>query len=323
MSNQPQPFDELRPETICDVIDELGLRADGRLLALNSFENRVYRVGLDDQPALIAKFYRQGRWSDEQILEEHSFCAEMAKAELPVVAPIRLHDTTLHHLAGFRLALYPLCPGREPDLENRDNQAWLGRTLARMHQLGRRSRFQHRGRLSAAVIFERARRLIADGQQLPDYLLDRYHEQLNRLEARINERFEAVQPQWLRCHGDCHRGNVLWGEHGPHFVDLDDAISAPAIQDLWMLVPSVDAEPKQALAGFLEGYEQFQEFDRGEFALIEPLRALRMVNHQAWVAERWSDPAFPRAFPGFAEPRHWENHVQDLGEQLARLEQGL
>lgn len=321
-STSGHDFANLGPELICDAMESLGLIPDGRLLALNSFENRVYRVGLEEARPMVVKFYRAGRWSDEMIREEHAFSQELVEADLPVVAPMLINGQTLHFFQDQRLAVYPLCPGREPDLEDLDNQRWLGRTLARMHQVGRRRSFQHRRTLEPLVWLSESRASVLACGQLPDYLLERYQALIEQLGEVIAARFDAIAAPNLRCHGDCHRGNVLWGAQGPHFVDLDDAINAPAVQDLWMLTPASGPAVEAALRQVLEGYEQFQEFDRSELALVEPLRALRMVRHQAWIAGRWDDPAFPLAFPGFAQPRHWEEHISDLTEQLQRLETG-
>jgi Ser/Thr protein kinase RdoA (MazF antagonist) len=311
------PYQNLSPDTVIDAIEAAGIPCDGRVLALNSYENRVYQIGCETGEPVVAKFYRPGRWSDAAILEEHGFALELAAAEIPVIAPLLLAGRTLLEHAGYRYAVFPRRGGRWPELGKADEREWTGRFLGRIHALGRAGRFSHRSRLSIDELGEQSREFVLDSDFLPDYLLDKYAdvsaELLDEVSARTQS-FEHVG--YLRIHGDCHRGNVLWTDAGPHFVDLDDCQTGPAIQDLWMLLSGERAEMRAQLKDLLTGYEQFMPLERSEIALIEPLRALRMMHYSAWLARRWDDPAFPKAFPWFAEASYWEQHYRQLTEQL-------
>lgn len=302
------PFAELSPDFVLDAVSALGFEPDGRLMALNSFENRVYQVGIEGDAPLIAKFYRPGRWTDAAIREEHAFAHELVEAELPVVAPLRIDDETLFDCDGQRVALFPRKGGRAPELEGTGVTQWLGRLIARIHNVGARRPFAARGRIDVASRVDVAAANVLDAQLLPAHLLDRYEQLVDAVAERLDDLFAAIQPGTLRLHGDCHPGNLLWTDAGPHFVDLDDAAMGPAIQDLWMLMDGGAAQR----AALLEGYAEFRDLDAGELALIEPLRIMRQVHHAGWITARWSDPAFPRAFPFAAEPRWWEEHCDDL-----------
>jgi Ser/Thr protein kinase RdoA (MazF antagonist) len=309
------PYAGLSPDIVLDAIAAAGYVPDGRLLALGSYENRVYQVGIEDGPALVVKFYRPGRWSDAAIDEEHAFAHELAEAELPMVAPIAIGGRTLLTHAGFRYALYPRRGGRAPELESADHLAWMGRLLARMHGVGARERFRHRGRIDAKTFVRDASRAVLGSTLLPSRYFDTYRARTDALAKLIDARVESLEPlARIRLHGDCHAGNVLWTDSGPHFVDLDDARMGPAVQDLWMLAPS-----PRALDALLEGYGEFRDFDFRELALIEPLRIMRQVHWAGWVAARWDDPAFPRAFPQVGEARWWEQHLTDLAEAESTL----
>ena len=311
------PYAGLSPERVLAIAEQLGLRPDGRLFALNSYENRVYRVGCEDALPCVLKFYRAGRWSDAQILEEHEFATELAAGDLPVVAPLAWGATTLHHCAGFRVAAFPLCPGQAPDLDGPDTLAMLGRTLARLHARGARRSFRHRPGLHGDALGEAARRAVLASPQLPPDCAQRYAQVSASLVAAIDARWRECAPvRAIRVHGDCHLGNILWQERGPLFVDLDDCRNGPAIQDLWMFLSGNGEEQRRQWNLLLQGYEQFGEFDYRELGLIEALRATRMLNHTAWIAARWRDPAFPRAFPEFGEPSYWQRHLGDLLEQV-------
>jgi Ser/Thr protein kinase RdoA (MazF antagonist) len=315
MSQSATPYAGLDPDTVLSAIESLGLDTDGRMQALNSFENRVYQIGIEDGAPLVAKFYRPGRWSDAAIAEEHAFAAELFQAELPVVAPLSIDGETLHHFAHFRFALFPRQGGRAPEMESPDHLAWMGRLLARMHVVGARSAFVARGRIDLDTLLRAPARAVLASSLLPEALHERYRQRIAELEALLSERFASVGPlRNLRLHGDCHPGNVLWTDSGPHFVDLDDARSGPAVQDLWMLAPT-----RFQLEALLEGYQEFREFDYAELQLIEPLRILRQVHHAGWIAERWGDPAFPLAFPFAGEARWWEQHLNDLQEAANTL----
>ncbi|TAH47222.1 MAG: serine/threonine protein kinase [Rhodocyclaceae bacterium] len=309
------PYAGLDPDLILDAVAEAGFEPDGRMLALGSYENRVYQVGIEGAAPLVAKFYRPGRWSDAAIAEEHAFAMELAAAELPVVAPLLIDGRSLFALDGFRYSLYPRQGGREPELESKQNLEWMGRLLARIHGVGSRGTFTQRGRIDVQTFLRDPSREVLGSVLLPAHLHSRYRSLVDALAERIDMRLADCAPvRHIRLHGDCHRGNVLWTDSGPHFVDLDDARMGPAVQDLWMLAPS-----SQALDSVLEGYAEFRDFDHGELALIEPLRIMRQVHWAGWVARRWSDPAFPRAFAQVGEPRWWEEHCNDLAEALDRL----
>jgi Ser/Thr protein kinase RdoA (MazF antagonist) len=318
----PAPFDGLLPDVIVDALESLGLHSDGRVMALNSFENRVFRVGLEDDAPLVAKFYRPHRWSDAAIGEEHAFAAELRAAELSVVAPLTFDDATLHRYEGFRFALYPMQGGHAPEPGDKETLIHLGRALGRLHAVGAHGAFVHRPRLDVARFGHDPVDFLLDGNWLPPEIEENFATLAEALLQSVEDAFaRARDVATLRLHGDCHPGNLLWRDGTAHFVDLDDALTGPAIQDLWMLL-SGDANARGAqLAWLLEGYEVFRPFDRAEIALVEPLRALRLLHYHAWIARRWHDPAFPAAFPWFAAPRHWEGVVAQVQEQLAAMDE--
>lgn len=321
-ATSPHPYDRLTPDIIIEAVESLGHPSDGRILALNSYENRVYQVGMEDGPPLVAKFYRPGRWSDAAILEEHAFALELHAEEVPVVPPLVRDGRSLFELEGFRFAVFERRGGRWPELSTSEERAWIGRFIGRIHMIGRRTQFAHRARIDVERMGQDSRDyLLAEGW-LPSHLEQAYDTVTNDLLERVRATFESANTAYLRLHGDCHRGNVLWTDAGPHFVDLDDCIMGPAIQDLWMLLSGPPTEMAEQLSQILEGYEQFSPFDRSELILIESLRTLRMIHYAAWLARRWEDPAFPRAFPWFTETRYWEDHVQQLREQLAAIDAG-
>jgi Ser/Thr protein kinase RdoA (MazF antagonist) len=314
------PYSDLSPELVLDAIEAVGYRCDGRVLALNSYENRVYQIGIEDGAPLVAKFYRPNRWTDAAIREEHGFAAELAAQEIPVVAPLLRDGVSLHVHRGFRYAIFPRRGGRWPELGSVDDREWVGRFLGRIHAVGRAARFHERSHLSMEALGREARDFVLDGEWMPDYLADKYADLTDDLLYEVEARALGWGGATLgRILGDCHRGNILWTDQGPHFVDLDDCLTGPAIQDLWMLLAGAPQEMRTELHDLLKGYEQFLPFDRGEIALIEPLRALRMIHYSAWLARRWHDPAFPQAFPWFAEPRYWEQHYRALDDQLAAV----
>lgn len=316
------PFATLTPDRILDCVEALGLACSGRLLALNSYENRVYRVGLEDGSSVIAKFYRAGRWSDAAILEEHAFARELADAEIPVVPPLDAGGRTLHHDGEMRFALFPNRPGRSPELDRDDTLRWVGRFLGRIHACGAAARFRHRQVLSVAHFGRASVDFLLAGGFIPAELRPAYAAVAEAAVAQAGAVFEAVGPvRQIRLHGDCHVGNILWTEAGPHFVDLDDCMTGPAVQDLWMLLSGERDEQSHQLGVVLEGYEDFREFDRSELALIEALRTLRILHYAAWLARRWADPAFPMHFPWFNSQRYWQDHVLTLREQLAAMDE--
>jgi Ser/Thr protein kinase RdoA (MazF antagonist) len=328
------PFSELTPDVIVDAIEAAGYPCDGRVLALGSYENRVYQVGVEEAEPVVVKFYRPGRWTDEAIQEEHDFALELEAAEIPVIAPVKkgtvpfsgekgdspLFQPTLLHHQGFRYAIYPRRGGQWPELGTADERQWMGRFLGRIHLVGSRGRFQHRPRLSPEAMGRGSVEYLLEAECIPEYIEHRYEQVVGQLLDEVDSAFEAAgELRYIRIHGDCHRNNVLWTPTGPHFVDLDDCMMGPAIQDLWMLLAGTAAEMRTQLDDLLEGYAQFADFDYREAALIEPLRALRMVHYAAWLARRWDDPAFPMAFPWFGEVRYWERHTAELEEQLNTL----
>jgi len=315
------PYARLTPDLILHALESADFVCDGRLLALNSYENRVYQIGIEDGLPVIAKFYRPGRWSKQAILEEHAFSQELAAQEIPVIAPVTdSHGESLHELEGFLFAAYPRCGGRWPDLDNKQQRQQMGRFLGRMHAVGATRNFQHRNRLDIETLGDASRRFVLEQQFVPDYLLDAYATLSDDLLTQIRVMFEAAGfVAQIRLHGDCHKGNILWADKGPHFVDLDDSRSGPAIQDIWMLLSGEAEEMRIQLEDLLEGYQTFFEFDYSSVILIEALRTLRILHYAAWIARRWQDPAFPIAFPWFSSPRYWEEHILSLREQAAAL----
>jgi Ser/Thr protein kinase RdoA (MazF antagonist) len=319
-ASELQPFNGLTPEVVLDAAAAVGLDPDGRLFALNSYENRVYQLH-GERGVLVLKFYRPARWSDAQILEEHEFTGELAAAELPVAAPLELEGLTLARYREFRFACFPWMRGRAPELDAPESLQLLGRTLARLHQVGARRPFAVRQRLSIERLGWEARAQVLESELLPQALTARYSSVSGALLERITAAFAATgEVAAIRLHGDCHLGNLLWNERGPAFVDLDDCLMGPRVQDLWMMLSGPPAEQQRQWSALLEGYRQFADFDLRELALIEPLRGLRMLHHAAWVAHRWSDPAFPRAFPWLGEERYWEGYLQDLLEQMEAID---
>lgn len=324
MEQSLHPFDLLTPDRILEAVESRGLVTDGRMLALNSYENRVYQVGIEGAAPLIAKFYRPGRWSDAQILEEHGFSFELAAAELPVVTPLPdSHGETLARLDEFRFALFPRKGGHAMEPDNPDQLQIMGRLLARIHNIGALRAFEHRPTLDSQSFGHDAVAFLVE-HFIPRDLHAAYTTLARDLLQVVDERIAATgNIRHIRVHGDCHTGNVLWREHLPHFVDLDDARMAPAMQDLWMLLSGERTERNRQLGEIVEGYEEFREFNPVEIRLIEPLRALRMLNFSAWIGRRWDDPAFPRAFPWFDSPRYWGEQILSLRAQLAELNEPL
>jgi Ser/Thr protein kinase RdoA (MazF antagonist) len=318
----PHPFENLSPDFILDSVESEHYRCDGRLLALNSYENRVYQVGIEDGEPLVAKYYRPDRWSDAQIDEEHQFSFELADAEIPVVAPLRLRDNnSLAHFQGFRFSLFPRKGGRTPDIDDLDNLLILGRLLGRIHAIGSLRPFAQRPTLDAKTFGHDAIAYILS-TWIPDSLQEAY----STLSADVIKVIDAIFAEVgevanIRVHGDCHSGNILWRDDTPHFVDLDDARNAPAIQDIFMLLSGDRARQTAQLAEIIDGYEEFYPFSVRELRLIESLRTLRLLNYNAWLGSRWDDPAFPRAFTWFDTPRYWEQHILDLREQFAALQE--
>ena len=340
--NDPHPYSRLTPDVVLNAIETTGVRCDGRLLALNSYENRVYQVGVEDASGaslLVAKFYRPGRWSDAQILEEHEFARELADAEIPVVAPLAFEGRTLLQAEGFRLALFPRRGGRAPELEDGNTLEWLGRFIGRIHALGATRAFVHRPSIDIASFGEEPRAFLLASGLIPPELLEPWKQAAAlALEGVHHCDARAGKFATLRLHGDCHAGNIMWTpigvrprftrlgpdpgfEGGPHFVDLDDARTGPAVQDLWMLISGDRDTMGRQLGHILAGYEDFAEFDDRELNLVEALRTLRLLHYSAWLARRWDDPAFPINFPFFGTQRYWQDRVLELREQIAAMQE--
>ena len=315
-------FANLGPDAVLDAIESVGLYGDGRLLALNSYENRVYQLGVEDGPPVVAKFYRPARWSDEAILEEHAFTAELAEQEIPVVPPLVLAGETLHHFDGLRFAVFARHGGRAPELDDSATLEWMGRFMGRIHAVGAIKPYVHRPVLDIAAFGTEPRDYLLANGFIPadiDSAWRSVSQQALDGVAHCFERAGAVKH--LRLHGDCHSGNVLWTDAGPHFVDFDDSRMGPAMQDLWMLLSGERRDRVRQLSDLLAGYEDFCDFDTRELHLVEALRTLRLIHYSAWLARRWEDPAFPAAFPWFNTQRYWQDRVLELREQVALMDE--
>lgn len=315
------PFSTLTPDLVLDAVESLGYLSDARVLALNSYENRVYQVGIEDETPLIAKFYRPDRWSDAAIREEHAFSLELAEHEVPVVAPLLRDGETLFEHGGFRFALFPRRGGRAPEPGNLDQLYRLGQLLGRMHAIAASRPFAHRESLTVSGFGHASLAALLDGGFVPRSLLPAYESVARDLLARLDELFARVRYTPIRLHGDCHPGNLLHRDDAFHMVDLDDCRMGPAVQDLWMMLAGERHERLGQLAELVDGYQEFHDFAARELPLIEGLRALRLMHHSAWIARRWDDPAFPLAFPWFAGERYWGDQILSLREQLAALDE--
>ena len=333
-------FESLTPDVVMDALASVGLYGDGRLLALSSYENRVYQLHLEDGPAVVAKFYRPQRWSEAQILEEHAFSAELMVAEIPVIGPLVLGGSTLHHFGGFAFSVSPSRGGRAPELDDPDVLEWIGRFLARIHTVGAARPFASRPALDLQTFGIDSREWLLKNEQVPLDVQSAWakaSQDALDLIAKFDCLDGSQRPQQadteairrIRLHGDCHPGNILWtplespasAGPGPHFVDLDDARSGPAVQDMWMLLSGDRQQRTRQLGALVDGYEQFRHFDRRELALIEPLRTLRLIHYSAWLARRWDDPAFPINFPWFGSSDYWQGQVQMLEEQMEAMQE--
>jgi Ser/Thr protein kinase RdoA (MazF antagonist) len=315
------PYEALTPDAVMAAIESIGYHCDARILALNSYENRVYQVGIEDREPVIAKFYRPGRWSDAQILEEHRFTQELLEADVSVVAPLADDQgETLHRHANFRFAVFPRRGGHPPELDQPDTLLVLGRTLGRMHAVGAAAPFRDRPAMNPPERIQQSAELLLDGF-IPNELKEAYRTLSRDLHARVAALWVDTEDSLIRVHGDCHVGNILWRDRVPHFVDLDDCCTAPAVQDLWMCLSGTRMERQRQLLDLLEGYGEFADFRPRELRWIEALRTARIAGYAAWIASRWEDPAFPRAFPWFDSARYWSDHILELREQLAALEE--
>lgn len=313
------PYDSLTPDRVVDCIESTGLVSDLRLLALNSYENRVYQVGIDSDSPVIAKFYREGRWTDEQILEEHAFSQELVDHEISVVAPLKINGETLHHAFGHRFSLFERRGGHPPELDNLAHIYRLGQTLGRIHRIGAARDFAYRRDISAHRMATESRLFVENGF-VPLELETAYRTLARDCDEAASDILNGMGPENMqRVHGDCHAGNILWRDDTAHFVDLDDCVTGPAIQDVWMFLSGERHQQERQLNEFVEGYEEFHDFDPRQLNWIEALRTLRIMHHAKWLAERWTDPAFPKAFPWFGQGRFWSDHILELREQLAAM----
>jgi Ser/Thr protein kinase RdoA (MazF antagonist) len=337
-SQSAAPFSDLTPDVVLDALDGVGLHGDGRLIQLNSYENRVFQAFLEDGRVIVTKFYRPDRWSDAQIREEHEFAAELAAQEIPVAAawPLAL-DSSSPHSAGialkgpslaqcetpqraYRFSVATRLAGRAPELEDPATLEWIGRFIGRIHAVGATRPFKHRQTLDPATFGTANRDWLLGQDLIPPDALASWRQVTDAALDAVGDAFSrGAMPRQIRLHGDCHVGNLLWTNDGPHFVDLDDAVMGPPAQDLWMLLSGDRSQMTQQIAALLEGYETFMDFDWRELRLIEPLRTLRIIHHSAWIARRWGDPAFPLAFPWFASPAYWVEQTTRLREQLTAM----
>ena len=320
-SRTVHPYEKLTPDCVLDAVENQGFISDARILPLNSYENRVYQVGIEEENPIIAKFYRPERWNREQILEEHHFSLELKSMELPVVAPlINKQGETLFEFDGFLYALFPRQGGHAPELDNLDNLLVLGRCLGRMHRLGAATAFNHRNTVSLDLFGVESVSYLLENDFIPQGLFEAYQTLTRDLLKKLESVEKAYPIELLRVHGDCHGGNILWRNHAPHFVDFDDTVMAPAIQDLWMLLSGDRHNQTLQMIEVLEGYNEFHHFNPIELNLVEYFRTLRLLNYSAWLARRWKDPAFPKAFTWFNTERYWAEHILALREQLAALD---
>jgi Ser/Thr protein kinase RdoA (MazF antagonist) len=316
------PFSALGPDCVLDALAAVGLYGDGRLLALNSYENRVYQAGIEDGKPVVVKFYRPQRWSDAAILEEHAFLAELHEREIPAVPPLAIEGRTLHAFGGFRFAVFARHGGRAPELSDPQVLEWTGRFIGRIHAVGAVRPFAERPALDIDTFGIASRDYLLDNGFLPPELVDAYRSVADQALDGIRRCYErAGDLSLLRLHGDCHGGNVLWTDAGPHFVDFDDARMGPAVQDLWMMLSGERHEMVRQLSDILAGYEDFAEFDPRQLHLVEALRTLRLMHYAAWLARRWDDPAFPAAFPWFNTQRYWQDRILELREQVALMDE--
>ncbi|MCY7294712.1 serine/threonine protein kinase [Alteromonas sp. a30] len=316
-------FADLTPDLILDAIEDTGIRVDSGLLALNSYENRVYQFQDEDKTRYVVKFYRPQRWRNEQIQEEHDYALELVEHDIPLAAPLSINGKTLHHYQDYAFAVFPSVGGRQFEVDNLDQLEWMGRFIGRMHAVGARQPFSHRDIFSVQTHLHEPLQQLQQSQLIPSHLHQAFFTILEQVVQLATEHYLSAlanvnHAQSIRLHGDCHPGNILWRD-GPTFVDLDDCRNGPAVQDLWMMLSGDRQQQLLQLDTLVNAYEEFFEFDHAQLKLIEPLRAMRMVHYMAWLENRWQDPAFPRAFPWFAEDKYWEQQILSLKEQFSSL----
>jgi len=320
MSKQPnQSFFQLTPDHVLDAIESVEIEPQVSLLALNSYENRVYQFRDYDEKKYVVKFYRPHRWSDEQILEEHNFSLQLAENEIPVIPPLKFNNQSLLKFNGFRFSIFECRGGRSPELEDKKILEWIGRFIGRIHAIGETSEFKHRPELTIDSFAVQSASFLLANDFIPSHILPAYQAISEQLIEICQQKFaELGRYQKLRLHGDCHPSNILWTDDGPHFVDFDDSRSGPAIQDLWMLIN--EADDRESWDSVITGYEDFMEFDDRQLKIVEPLRTIRMIHYSAWLAKRWEDPSFKHNFPWFNSTRYWEEHILSLKEQLSAMQ---
>lgn len=325
LNNANTPYSQLEPSVILEAIESVGFHCNGSLFALNSFENRVYQIGIEDEAPLIAKFYRPGRWSDAAILEEHAFAHELLQRDIPIVAPLaNVKGETLHHYQDFRFALFPRQGGRALELDNLEHLEWMGRFIGRLHAVGACKPFTQRMQLNIETYGHKPYQYLLENNFIPAELKHNFCFSIDILLEKVAAVFQQVGSiDMIRLHGDCHAGNVLWTQTGPHIVDLDDCLMGPAMQDIWMLLSGTKDQVKIQFDRIMDGYLEFHDFNFNERHLVEALRTLRMIHYMAWLAKRWEDPAFPLNFPWFNTPRYWQEQLQHLNEQISLLDQTL
>ena len=317
-----QPYSALTPDTVLDALGSIGLHGDGRLLALNSYENRVYQAGMEDRQPLIAKFYRPARWSDMEILEEHAFVATLAEREIPAVPALEINGRTLHQFDGFRFSVFNRHGGRAPELDDRYTMEWIGRFIGRIHAIGAMEPYRHRPTLDIENFGQEPSTYLLQHGFIPDELVEVYRSVVAQGLDAVRRCYDrAGDVKKLRLHGDCHAGNVLWTDNGPHFVDFDDSRMGPAVQDLWMMLSGERTDMAKQFSDLMAGYGDFYDFDVHELHLVEALRTLRLIHYSAWIARRWDDPAFAIAFPWFNTQRYWQDRILELREQIALMDE--
>jgi Ser/Thr protein kinase RdoA (MazF antagonist) len=311
-------FSGLTPDLILDAIESKGIVVESGLLALNSYENRVYQFIAEDKQRYVAKFYRPQRWSQTQIQEEHDFSIELASHEIPVVAPLVYNQQSLHSYHDFNFALFPSVGGRQFEVDNLNQVEWMGRFIGRIHAVAKNTDFVHRPSITVDEYLSKPLLTLQNSSLVPQGLHQAFFTILQQV---VDLTLSLYTPKnEIRLHGDCHPGNILWRD-GPTFVDLDDCRSGPAIQDLWMMLSGDKQQQFIQMDTLVEAYEEFCDFDTAQLTLIEPLRAMRMVHYMAWLARRWQDPAFPQAFPWFADGKYWEQQILGLKEQFSALQE--
>ena len=315
--NNNTPYANLTPDFMLDAVESVGFRCTGSLLALNSYENRVYQIGIEESAPMVAKFYRPQRWSVPTILEEHQFTQALCDHEIPVIAPWKnAENTTLHHFKQFNFALFPRWGGHGLELDSLEQLEWMGRFLGRMHAVSACRPFKHRAKLTVQMFGYDALQFLKNTLFIPNYIKENFFNYAQEVLKKIDRIFQSLSTvKYIRLHGDMHAGNVLWDGVGPHVLDFDDCLMGPAIQDLWMLLSGDQEQMALQVEHILRGYRQFHDFNENEFRLVEALRTLRQLNYAAWLARRWEDPAFPLNFPWFDTPLYWEELLQNLHEQ--------